>query len=179
MNITPLEIRKMEFKKSMRGLDSGEVQNFLEMVADRMEDVLRESMSVKEQLRLLESKIEEYRNLEATLQSTMTTAQTNSIQVKKNAEQEAELIIQAAKVQAETILEKARNETNRITTEISSLETYRRTINAQLKGFLYGQIKALEEGEIAYKKIDIDETKNLIRRKIKKTTPSLDNLFED
>ncbi|MCK4773095.1 MAG: DivIVA domain-containing protein, partial [Candidatus Latescibacteria bacterium] len=34
MRITPIDIRKQEFRKSMRGYDQDEVDTFLSMIAD-------------------------------------------------------------------------------------------------------------------------------------------------
>ena len=144
MTITPLEIRKMEFRKTMRGYDTEEVESFLETIADKLEELLRENMALKEQMRELENRIEEYKNLELTLQNTLTSAQTSVEQIKKNAEQEAELILQNARLQAENILSKVRADVVEMTTEISALNTHRATLKAQMKGFLEAQLKALE-----------------------------------
>ena len=40
MKITPLDLRKQEFKKGMRGYDVHEVDAFLEMVAKEMEETI-------------------------------------------------------------------------------------------------------------------------------------------
>ncbi|MBN2362773.1 DivIVA domain-containing protein [candidate division WOR-3 bacterium] len=178
MGITPLEIRKMEFRKTFRGLDVQEVQSFLEIVADQLESLNRENMSIKEQLRNLEQRLEDYKSMESTLQNTLTSAQKSSEQIRKNAEQEAELIIQNAKLQGETIVERARSQVVEITSEISALNTHRVSIKAQIKSFLEAQLKAIESGEIRYKKVEIDDAFPHIKRKIKTNVPSLDNLFE-
>ncbi|MBN1151235.1 DivIVA domain-containing protein [candidate division WOR-3 bacterium] len=178
MGITPLEIRKMEFKKSFRGFDVQEVQSFLEIVADQLEGLNRENMSIKEQLRSLEQRLDDYKSMESTLQSTLTSAQKTSEQIRKNAEQESDLIIQNAKLQAETIMEKARSQVVEITSEISALNTHKVSIKAQIKGFLEAQLKAIETGEIKYKKVEIDDAFPQIKRKIKTNAPTLDNLFE-
>jgi len=179
MSITPIEVRKMEFKKSMRGFDSEEVESFLEIIADKLEELLRENMALKEQMRELERKIEDYRNLEITLQNTLTSAQKSVEQIKKNAEQEADLILQNARLQAENILSKVRADVVEMTTEISALNTHRATLKAQMKGFLAAQLKALESGDINYKKVDIEDSFPRIKRKVKSKAPSLDNLFEE
>ncbi|KQC13593.1 MAG: hypothetical protein APR63_08215 [Desulfuromonas sp. SDB] len=179
MSITPLEIRKMEFRKKFRGYDPEEVINYLETIADNYGELIRENMALKEQLRELEKVIEDYRNLEATLQKTMTSAQKSVEQVKKNSEQEAELIIQNAQLQAENIISNARNSVVEITNEISALNTHKATLKAQLMGFLEAQLKSLENGDMNVKKVDIEDTFPHLKRKIKSKTPSLDNLFEE
>ena len=130
-------------------------------------------------MRELERKIEDYRNLEITLQNTLTSAQKSVEQIKKNAEQEADLILQNARLQAENILSKVRADVVEMTTEISALNTHRATLKAQMKGFLAAQLKALESGDINYKKVDIEDSFPRIKRKVKSKAPSLDNLFEE
>ena len=41
MKLTPLDIRKQEFKKLMRGYDPVEVDTFMEMVAADLEEALK------------------------------------------------------------------------------------------------------------------------------------------
>lgn len=50
MKITPLEIKRQLFKKSLRGYDSVEVETFLEMVSNEVEDLIRENRELKDQL---------------------------------------------------------------------------------------------------------------------------------
>ena len=63
MEVTPLDIRKQEFKKSFSGYDKREVENFLEMVAMQLEGLIRENMSYKEQLNDVERKVDDYRRM--------------------------------------------------------------------------------------------------------------------
>jgi DivIVA domain-containing protein len=42
LRLTPLDIKKQEFKRSMRGYDPEEVNAFLEMVAEEFEALHRE-----------------------------------------------------------------------------------------------------------------------------------------
>ena len=45
MRVTPLDIRRQKFRKGMRGYDPGEVDAFLEMLAEAWEDVAESSQS--------------------------------------------------------------------------------------------------------------------------------------
>ena len=42
MSISPLDVRNQIFKKKLRGYDADEVKIFLDAVADRMEDMIKE-----------------------------------------------------------------------------------------------------------------------------------------
>ncbi len=43
MNISPLDIRKHEFKKSLRGYDTDEVTAFLDLISIEFENIIREN----------------------------------------------------------------------------------------------------------------------------------------
>ena len=75
MRITPLDIRKQEFRKAMRGLDSDEVYAFLSTVAEEYEAALSDNKALRERVLELDDKVQEYRNLERTLRDTLLTAE--------------------------------------------------------------------------------------------------------
>ncbi len=50
MNISPLDIRKHEFKKSIRGFDPDEVVTFLDMISIEFENLIRENSLMKEKI---------------------------------------------------------------------------------------------------------------------------------
>ena len=47
MNLTPLDIRKQSFQRTLRGFDPDEVQAFLEMAAEEFERLTRENIEMK------------------------------------------------------------------------------------------------------------------------------------
>ena len=47
MTISPLDVRNQVFKRRVRGFDVDEVRMFLDVVADRMEEMLREKESLE------------------------------------------------------------------------------------------------------------------------------------
>ncbi|SMO49756.1 DivIVA domain-containing protein [Melghirimyces algeriensis] len=50
MRVTPEDIFKKEFKKSMRGYDVDEVNEFLDQIIQSYEEVLEENKELKQQL---------------------------------------------------------------------------------------------------------------------------------
>jgi cell division initiation protein len=93
MSITPLEIRKQEFRKSLRGYDPHEVRSFLEMASTELENLLRENAGLSEKVKDMDAKIEDYRRMEKILQDTLTTTQQAADELKSGARKEAETII--------------------------------------------------------------------------------------
>ena len=50
MKLTPLDIKKQEFKKVLRGYDPVEVDSFLDMMSNEFADLLRQSKEMSGQL---------------------------------------------------------------------------------------------------------------------------------
>ena len=69
MKLTPLDIRHKEFKRGMRGYVDGEVDEFLDEVADEFERLFKENIELTERGEALQEKLDQYRNLEETLQN--------------------------------------------------------------------------------------------------------------
>ncbi len=156
MNITPLDIRKQEFKKSFNGYDKHEVESFLGMIADQMEELIRQNMQYAEQNRDLDRKIDDYRRMEQTLQDTLTSAQKTTDELRKNAQKEAELISRNARIEAEHFLQTAKMETNDLKSEIKTLITMKNNFIAKFKGMIDAYIKLLEH-EVLDHKVDVNE----------------------
>ena len=56
IDLTPLDVRnkRADFKKLLRGYDPQEVDVFLEVVAERLEELVRENLTLKERTQLLQ-----------------------------------------------------------------------------------------------------------------------------
>jgi len=154
MKITPLDVRKQEFKTTFKGYDRNEVNVFLEMIAKEMEDLIKENTIYMEQLRDLDSKIEDYRRMEKTLQNTLTSAQKTTDELRRNAEKESELILRNARIQADHLLEEARSQVNKIQTQIASLKSQRDSFIAQFKGLVEAQLGVLNKN---WEELEIEE----------------------
>lgn len=145
MNITPLDIRKQEFRKVFRGYDPAEVEAFLDMVADAFEKVSRDTITLQERVEALDTEIGRFRNIERTLQETLVAAQQAAEDTRENAKKEGELIIKEAEIVAERAIEQARGQVGRIKAEIATLKTQRDTFLARFKGLLEGQVEFLRD----------------------------------
>ena len=99
MKLTPLDIRHKEFKRGMRGYVDGEVDEFLDEIADEFERLFKENIELSERGEALQEKIDQYRNLEETLQNTLVAAQRSAEELKANAQKEAQLMLQRGRAQ--------------------------------------------------------------------------------
>ncbi len=148
MKITPLEIKKQQFKKVMRGYDSVEVDTFLDMIADELEDLLRRNKGYHEKLIELEVQLKDYKNMERALQETLKQAQAASDKSLENSRKEADLIVQEARLKASQIVEKARLDFARFKEEIVNLKARKESIISRLKVLLSSEVELLRALEI-------------------------------
>ena len=148
MKITPLEIKHQQFKKSMRGYDPIEVESFLEMVSNELEDLIRENREQKDQIIQQETQLADYKNIEKTLQQTLMQAQETSGKSIENSKREAEIIIKEAEVKASQIVEKARLDFAHVKEEISQLKARKESVLSRLKILLSSELNLMRALEI-------------------------------
>ncbi|MCG1013376.1 DivIVA domain-containing protein, partial [Tepidanaerobacter sp. GT38] len=114
MDISPLEIQKKEFSKALRGYNTDEVDEFIDRMLENYERIYKENRDLKEQIQLLQEKLQNYRDIEATLKNTLVLAEKTAEEVKSNAEKEREAILKEASLRAEGILQSAKQQFNKI-----------------------------------------------------------------
>ncbi|HIE06016.1 MAG TPA: DivIVA domain-containing protein [bacterium (Candidatus Stahlbacteria)] len=147
MAISPIEIRKQEFKKSFRGYDPGEVRTFLDLVASEMENLLRDWNSMSEKVKELDAKVDDYRRMENILQDTLTTTQQATDELKKNAQRESEMIIENARTESKRILNETRSELSKVREEIAMLKHQKLLMVSEFRGLLESYQRLLERLE--------------------------------
>jgi len=174
MRLTPLDIRKQEFRKGMRGLDADEVYAFLATVADEYEAALNDNKALRERLLELDDKVQEYRNMEKTLRDTLLTAERVTVDAKDNARREAELIIKQAELDADKGVRDIKASATRLRQEIKTLKSQRESYLARMKMLVESHLKFIETAGQ-----DFDEDEQLLGMGSKeedreKRTPSVD-----
>jgi len=144
VKLTPLDIRKQEFKKSMRGYDPEEVEAFLIMVADELELLLRDKNLQSDELIKLRTQLRDYQQVEHTLRETLMKATTTVEESRFNSLREAELRIHEAELQAEKIIEQAKEELQELHSEINLLRAQKESFSRRLRHLLESQIELLD-----------------------------------
>ncbi|HBM79825.1 MAG TPA: cell division protein DivIVA, partial [Clostridiaceae bacterium] len=145
MGITPMDINNKEFKKSFRGYDIDDVDDFLEQVVEDYEKLFKENGALREKMATLSEKIEHYSKIEMTLQNTLVLAQGAADQAKSNSQKEAELIIKNANDTAQRIIDQAHTEVVRITSEYEKVKKEFQLFKSKYKNFIQTQLDILSE----------------------------------
>ncbi|MCX7985190.1 MAG: DivIVA domain-containing protein [Bacteroidetes bacterium] len=166
MKITPLEIKRQKFKKVIRGYDTVEVDMFLEMLANEMEELTFQNKEYKDKVIELEAQLTNYKNIEKTLQQTLLQAQEASGKSIENSRKEAELIIKDAELKASQILERARLDFARMKEEITALKARKESIMSKLKVLLNSEIDLLRALEVDDEDVERDLSKGTGKERI-------------
>lgn len=146
MRIAPIDIAHKTFGRKMMGFDTEEVMDFMRLVAQEMENLIKERNALKETLREKELSVAEYRERDELLKSTITTATRMSEKMQADAEREARLIINDANQKAEMIVRESRDSLKRIYQEISDLKRVRMQFENNLKALIQSHLTMLEQG---------------------------------
>src|SRR3989304_258802 len=152
MRISAIDIKKQEFKKSFRGYDVGEVEAYLDTVANQFENLWRENENLKEQLLRVEEEMKEldgeiqvYRENEKTFQKAIVKSQDMAEEVLENAKKRAELITKEAEILVSKTKLTAQEEFVNLKTELEELRVKNESIIDEIKNFLIEKLNTLEE----------------------------------
>lgn len=144
MRITPLDIQQKDFAKRFRGFDMEEVDSFLELLREEMEELLRENANLREEARRFEKQLKEYKNMEVTLRDTLIKTQELVEDYKTNAKKAAELVKKEAELQADEILKGAQNRVVKIHEDITDLKGIRRHFKEEVRRLIESHLRMLE-----------------------------------
>jgi cell division initiation protein len=134
--LTPLEIQKHEFTRKWKGYDPVEVENFLALVADEMEELARANSDFETRVRILQEENSEHRERERILKETLLAAQRASEDIRASAQKQAELIVQEAQDSSERLTHNALQRSAEIEKAIHELKIQRANFRLQLQKML-------------------------------------------
>jgi len=144
MNVSPLDLRQQRFRSAFRGFDKVEVTSFLLAVADDYEHALRETDRLQQDIVRIEAVLNEHREHERSLKSTLMAAQKLADDIKANAEAEARRIVSEAEGRSDLLLEKTEARLEACQREIDGLKLKRKDVETSLAGTIQTLRHSLE-----------------------------------
>jgi cell division initiation protein len=152
MRLSSIEIKKQEFKKSFKGYDVGEVEAYLDTVANELEKMFRDNESLKERITELEklneelrNEIQVYRDNEKTFQKAIVKSQDLSEEVLHNANKRAELILKEAEILANKTKLEAQEGIMYLKQELEDLRIKNENIIEDIRAYLIEKLNSIEE----------------------------------
>lgn len=126
MALTPLDIQKTRFAQKMRGYDPGEVDDFLELVAEELASRLGKIESLEQEVRYYRQRVEEGERREHQLQETLVRAQKVADEITEGAQREARVMLREAEISGDRLVQQATEQAARIESRIDELRHRRR-----------------------------------------------------
>ena len=146
IDLTPLDVRKKrgDFGKGLRGYDPPEVDGFLELVAERMEELVKENLAFRGKVEQLREKVVIQEGREQAVQNALVTAQELSQDVKKQARREAKLLEREARGRIEGMILKSEKLLTEHHTALLELERQRERFLKGFRTFLERELDTVE-----------------------------------
>ena len=162
MAITALDIKDKQFTTKFRGYNEQEVDEFLDIIVDDYEDLVRDNRELSTRVKELEEKLAYFDEMKESLSQSVILAQETAEKVKASATDEsanlinkanfnATHLIEEAKSKASEILRDATDEAKRVAIETEELKRQSRVFHQRLLAAVEGQLNlanAPEWGEL-------------------------------
>ncbi len=136
MKITPLDIQHKVLDTQWRGYHKTQVDQFLEEIAESVEELTKENIVLKEKLSGKDEELGQLKRAESTLTSTLISTQSFVDQLKRGAQRDADLVVKEAELKAEEILSQSRAELVEMRRTISGLRQQRALVLDRLRSTL-------------------------------------------
>ncbi len=147
--LSPIEIKKQEFGRAMRGYDTSEVRSFLETVADELEKLSEDVRSRTTEIQALKSELTVYQRIDQNRKVALVNAQETLRGAKVDGKREAELLLKEAELEAERIIVEAQKKGRQIQQDLETISDRRNSFIRKLKTLLRSELELIQllEGE--------------------------------
>ncbi|HEX3865713.1 MAG TPA: DivIVA domain-containing protein [Gemmatimonadaceae bacterium] len=146
-HLTPLDVRRYEFGKALRGFDPERVNQFREQVAEELERLSRLNQELDAKARGFHEQLRAFRERDKAINEALVSAQQLRGEIREQADKEAELIRREARADADRMLDEARADIRRIEDQLAALERGRRAFLAQLRVLVERQLSEVTAAE--------------------------------
>jgi DivIVA domain-containing protein len=146
-HLTPLDVRRYEFGKALRGYDPERVNQFREQVAEELERLSRLNQDLDAKARGFHEQLRAFRERDKAINEALVSAQELRGEIREQADKEAQLIIREAKAEGERMIDEARAEIRRMEDQLASLDRARRAYLSQIRALVERQLSEISAAE--------------------------------
>ena len=149
IDLTPLDVRKKkgDFARGLRGYDPAAVDHFLDLVAERMEELVRENLGLRERVAQSNESLTSFREREKALNEALVTAQQMREEIRAQAAREADLVVQEGRAEADRISGEARSQLAIAAESLRRVQGDRVKFLRSFRSFLERQLADVEQEE--------------------------------
>jgi cell division initiation protein len=145
MILSSKDIKKRDFKKSLRGFDTDEVEAFLETVSNHYEKLLLENRNQADRIKSLLQDIDIYKENELNLQKAIIKSQDLGEEIVANAKKKSDNIIREAELDARKIKQELEDDILSKRQELEEIKQKNEKTFDDLRNFLHDKITELDE----------------------------------
>ncbi|MDE3128347.1 MAG: DivIVA domain-containing protein [Gemmatimonadota bacterium] len=142
-HLTPLDVRRYDFGRALRGYDPERVDQFREQVAEELERLTRLNQELEAKAKGFHEQLRAFRERDKALNDALVSAQQLRSEIAEQAEREGQLVIREARAEADRQLESARAELRKVEQDIAALQRSRRAYVAQVRALVERQLADL------------------------------------
>lgn len=158
MTVTADDINNKTFDTKMHGFNQSEVKEYLQEVAQTVQDLTEKNRELSEMVKANEEKLKYFTDLKDSLNKSILVAQEAADKVKNNAKKEAEITVREAQKQAtdivseanekaNSVIEECTNSTRKLTTETNDLKKQTRIFRQRLQVMLESQLEVVKSSD--------------------------------
>ena len=143
--ITPVDIQNKDFPKKMRGYDPDAVDDFLDAVIKDYTALMKENQSLKSKIGMLTKTVENYKSIEESMTRSVEMAKQTAKDLKDNANAEAQMIINNAKLDASRLAKQIDDEHIKRHQEMLRVKSETDMFKTRVKNMCDGLVKMLDD----------------------------------
>mgnify|MGYP004499500415 CR=1 len=143
--LTPIDIQNQDFAVKFRGYDPDEVDDFLDLLGADYEKLYKENIELRDKVGALTKSVEHYKSMEQTLQQSIMLAQTAAEDIKKNAAEKADVIVNEAQNKSADTLRATDEELLQKHRELEAVKREVESYKLRIKGNCTGLLEMLEK----------------------------------
>lgn len=145
MNLTSKDIKKNDFRKSLRGFDVNEVEAFLETISNHYERLLVENKNLMEKVKSLTNDINIYKENELTLQKAIVKSQDLAEEIVNNAKRKADLIVREAELNSKKLGQDVSEDIINKRNDLEDIKNKNERLMEETKNFLADKLAEFED----------------------------------
>lgn len=144
MAVSRIDLLNHSFSRSFRGYTPHEVERLLQDLADTLGRLGDEKVALSSRVAQLEARLAEYQQREVALRDIMVSSQRMSEDMKAAAQQEAQLILEAARAKAESMVNQGNMRLARILEDVANARKLKMQFALKLKSVIEGHLQLLD-----------------------------------
>jgi cell division initiation protein len=156
MRISPIDIQQKQFKSRPFGYEKAGVDQFLEVLAEELERLIRQNQDLREELARTAATLHEMREREEILKTTLVTTQRVTEELKATARREVDVMMAEAELKAERLMYSAEERRQQLIDEIQEIKRQKIDFEVSLRGLLEKHIRMLELNSVAIEQQNAD-----------------------